>query len=97
LFGIFFPEQVAESLEAIYFDSILFVGLYSSSSLQKQRLLARPAWREVDDNFLAEQLELNREFQAGGVRGLDCVIGTDVLQPFEVAEEILTRVRRRKY
>ncbi len=67
-FGV--PENLEMLAERRYFSDIKYLALVCDEYELKNRLLKRPTWRGITENFVQEQIEYNRWFTEVGSIGI---------------------------
>ncbi len=67
-FGV--PENLEGLVERRYFLNIKYLALVCDELELKNRLLKRPKWRGITENFVQNQIEYNRWFTEIGCKGI---------------------------
>jgi DNA-directed RNA polymerase subunit RPC12/RpoP len=67
-FGV--PENLEMLVERRYFSDIKYLALVCDELELKNRLLNRPKWRGITENFVQKQIEYNRWFTEVGSSGI---------------------------
>jgi len=67
-FGV--PENLESLVERRYFSDIKYLALICDELELKNRLLKRPEWRGIDEDFVARQIEFSRWFKEQGSKGI---------------------------
>jgi DNA-directed RNA polymerase subunit RPC12/RpoP len=87
-FGV--PANLENLAERRYFSTIKYLGLVCSEHNLKDRLLKRPEWRGVTEQFIQDQIEFNRWFIEVGSKGIPPVDLLDTSNaPLETTAELV--------
>lgn len=82
------PEHYAELPERRWFAAIHFAALVCSPEALEQRLRARPAWRGVTDDSIAEMQRFNARLTENGEAEGMTVLDTTSATPAQTARDL---------